>query len=115
MNLEKQRASVNILLELIKKNPNLPIVPMVATDCVYDDSNGYWMARWSKAEITKYWCDDERFWEYDYSFDSLVEQWIDNNFEDYTTLSDEELNVVAEKVVNGYKWVDAIVVYIESV
>ena len=51
--------------------------------------------------------------EYD-SFDELVEQWIDNNFEEYPNLSDEELNNLAEKIVNGYEWVDAIVVYIKQ-
>jgi hypothetical protein len=115
MNLDKQRENVNILLGLIKENPNLPIVPMVATECVSDDSYGYWMAEWSKAEVTKYWCSDERIWEYDYSFDELIDYWIDDNFEDYATLSDEELKNLAIKTVNGYEWVDAIVVYIESI
>ena len=113
MNLDKQKENVSALLELIKENPNLPIVPMVATECVFDDSHGYWMSEWGNASVTKYWCDDERFWEYD-SFDELVEQWIDNNFEKYPNLSDEELNNLAEKIVNGYEWVDAIVVYIKQ-
>lgn len=113
MNLDKQKENVGALLKLIKENPNLPIVPMVATECVFDDSYGYWMSEWGNANVTKYWCDDERFWEYD-SFDELVEQWIDNNFEEYPNLSDEELNNLAEKIVNGYEWVDAIVVYIKQ-
>ena len=113
MNLDKQKENVGTLLKLIKENPNLPIVPMVATECVSDDSYGYWMSEWGNASVTKYWCDDERFWEYD-SFDELVEQWIDNNFEEYPNLSDEELNNLAEKIVNGYEWVDAIVVYIKQ-
>ena len=62
MNLDKQKENVGALLKLIKENPNLPIVPMVATECVFDVSYGYWMSEWGNANVTKYWCDDERFY-----------------------------------------------------
>lgn len=114
MNLEKQKQNVSILLELIGKNPNLPIVPMVATECVFDDSYGYWMAEWGKAKVTKYWCSNERIYQYD-DFDDLVDEWIDNNYENYENLSDNELKELAKKTVNSYDWVDAIIVYIENI
>ena len=114
MNLEKQKENFDVLLNLIKENPALPIIPMVATECVFDDSHGYWMAEWSKAIVTKYWCSDERIHEYDEDFESLVENWIDNNYEKYKDLSDAELEILAEKIVNNHEWVDAIVVYIEN-
>lgn len=114
MNLEKQKENVNALLQLIKENPDLPIVPMVATECVCDDSYRYWMAEWSRAVVTKYWCSDERIYQYD-DFDELVEDWIDNNYENYEGLSDDELTKLAEDKVNDYEWVDAIIVYIESI
>lgn len=117
MNLEKQRQNVSILLDLIKHNPELPIVPMVSTGCIFDDSHGYWMAEWSKAELTKYWCSDERIYQYYEDFDDLVDMWVDNNYgeEKYSRLSEGELIELAENIVNNYEWVDAIVVYIESV
>lgn len=114
MNLEKQKQNVNALLQLIKENPELPIIPMVATECVFDDSYGYWMAEWSKAKVTKYWCSDERIYQYD-DFDELVDDWIDNNYEDYDDISEEKVTTIAEKTINSYEWTDAIVVYIDNI
>jgi hypothetical protein len=113
MTLAKQKENVNTLLQLIKENPDLEIIPMVATDCIFDDSWGYWMAEWSKAKVTKYWCSDERVYQYDEDFDSLVEDWIDENFEKYAGLSENELEILAETKVSAYEWTDAIIVYIE--
>lgn len=115
MNLKKQKENVGVLLELIKENPDLPIIPMVATECVFDDSHGYWMAEWSRARVTKYWCSDERIYQYYEDFEDLVETWIDNNYEEYENLSDDEMEELAEKTVNNYEWVDAIIVYIENI
>jgi hypothetical protein len=114
MNLEKQNQNVNHLLQLIKENPDLPIVPMVATECVCDDSYRYWMAEFGTASVTKYCVSNRRIYDYD-EFDELVEDWIDNNCGDYADLSDDELTKLAESKVNGYAWVDAIVVCIENI
>jgi hypothetical protein len=114
VNLLKQKANVITLLQLIKENPNLPIVPMVDGESVFDDSFRYWMAEWGSAEVTKYWCSDERIYEYS-DFDVLVEDWIDNNYEYYPDLSDDELEVLAKNEVNKYEWIDAIIVYINKI
>lgn len=113
MTLAKQKENINTLLQLIKENPDLEIVPMVATECIFDDSWSYWMAEWSKARVTKYWCSDERVYQYDEDFDRLVEDWIDKNFEKYAGLSENELKILAESNVSAYEWTDAIIVYIE--
>ena len=113
MNLVKQKENVSKLLELIKEYPDYEIVPMVDRDCVFDDSFGYWMGNWGSAEVTKYWISDERVYQYN-DFDELVEEWIDNNYEDFPETSDDELEEMAKKVVSEYEWVDAIVVYINS-
>ena len=115
MNIEKQKQDVIILLNLIKENPELPIIPMVSTECVFDDSHGYWMAEWSKAKVTKYLVSDDRVYQYDEDFESLVEAWMDNKYEEYDDFSDNELEELAKKIINSYKWVDAIIVYIESI
>ena len=110
--IEKQQKEVNNLLKLIKENPELEILPMVDTECVFSDDYSYWMAEWGEARIDEYWCSDERAYFKNYEFDSLVEDWIDNNYEDYPELSDNELEKIAEEKINGYKWVKAIIVYI---
>ena len=55
------------LLELIKQRPDLPIIPMVDSEIVYDDSCSRWMGSWGSAEITKYIQSEERIFFYDES------------------------------------------------
>ena len=105
--------NMNELLQLIKDNEGLEILPMVATDCVIDDSYRYWMASWSKVRLDKYWCDEERMYSYVEDFDSLVEDYIDYNYEQYEHLTDEELCQLAKDKINSYNWTSAIIVYIE--
>jgi hypothetical protein len=104
MKIEEQKEKVLTLLELIKQYPDYEIVPMVATECVFDDSFGYWMGEWGSARVTKYWCGDERIYQYD-DFDELVEEFVDNNY--------EYCPEIAKEYVNSLDWKDAIVVYIE--
>ena len=116
MDLKKQKENVETLLRLIKDNPELPILPMVATECVFSDDFAYWMGEWGSSRIDKYYlCDiGERVYQYSRDFCCLVDHWIDNNFEDFKNLSDEELRVKAEDIVNCYEWTEAIIVYIRE-
>ena len=113
MNLLKQKENVSKLLELIKEYPDYEIVPMVATECVFDDSYGSWMAEWGSARVTKYWVGNERIYQYD-DFEDLVDEWIDNNYEDYPGVSNDELEEKAKEYVNSLDWKDAIIVYIDA-
>jgi hypothetical protein len=65
--------------------------------------------------LDKYWWDNERVYSYNENFDSLVDEWIDDNYEDYPNFTDEELQKKAESVINGYEWVEAIIVYIDPI
>ena len=47
-------------------------------------------------------------------FEDLVQEFIDNNYENYSNLTDEELEKVAEEKVNQYEWKKTILVYIET-
>lgn len=116
MKMDKQKENVSNLFKLIKENPELPILPMVNTECVCGDDFCYWMAEWGSAEVTKYWVSEERIYQY-LDFNELVENWIDDNCDDekFKDLSDEEIETIAEEVVNGYEWVDAIMVYINEI
>ena len=102
-----------MLLQLIKENPDVEILPMVATECVADDSYGYWMAKWGNARLDKYWCNNERMYSYEQDFGSLVDDWVDNNYENYEHLTDDELCELAKDTVNRYEWKPAIIVYID--
>ncbi len=116
MKMDKQKENVSNLFKLIKENPDLPIVPMVATECVCGDEHGYWKAEWGSAKVTKYWMNEEGIYQYD-DFSELVDEWVETNYDDekYKNLTDEEIETIAEEVVNGYDWVDAIMVYINEI
>ena len=57
-NEQKNMSFVN----LVKKNPTLPIVPMVDAEIVCDNS-GYWMGSFGHAAVGEYALYDERFFD----------------------------------------------------
>lgn len=102
------------LLELVKENPDLPVVPMVDSEVVADDY-GYWMGRWGHCKKTKMYSGRERVHLYndDDEEDVLSDlegckyyETIDGR--DICDLSDDEWKSIYE----GLPWVDCIVVYI---
>ena len=101
------------LFKLIKKNPELPIIPMVDSEVCGGGNYNYWMGSWGKAEINEYYIGDEQIYFGDNKED-LVQELIDNNFDtDWKGKSDEEMDKMAEEIVNGYKWVKCISIYID--
>jgi hypothetical protein len=109
-----QQENVKELLNLIQENPNLRIVPLVASEIVADDNHCWWCGSWGKAKLDEYWVSDDRIYLKDNDFEDLVQEFIDVNYEDYPNLSDEELDKIAEEKVNSYEWKKAIIVYIET-
>lgn len=112
--LEKQQSNVNKLLKLIKENPELEIVPMVDSEIGGHDYS-YYTAEWGAAEIDEYHCSDERIYFKEQDFEELVNEFIDNNHEEYNDLTDEELEKLSEEKINNLGWVKAIVVHINSI
>lgn len=97
------------LLTLIKENPDLPILPMVDSEVVGDDSYAWWLGEWGKAEILHYYLGRERLHirEFDDEEDVL------NDLSNYSggdiyDLSDEEWNKLYESI----PWAKAIMVRI---
>ena len=113
MKIEIQKENVKTLLQLIKENPDLEILPMVDSACVFDDSYASWMAKWGSAKVTKYWCEDEKMYQYD-EFEDLVYEWIDNNYEEFKHSTDGELEEMGISYVDSLDWKDAIIVCIDS-
>ncbi len=110
---KNQKENIIDLLKLIIENPELEILPMVATDCVLDDTFAYWGASWGKAKIDEYWVCDERIYFKSQDFDFLVEEWMDDYCNDYPDLSEDEFRKLAEKEIESREWVKAIVVRIK--
>jgi hypothetical protein len=112
--IEKQQENIKHLLKLIEENPTLEILPMVATECVFSDDFGYWMAEWGEARIDEYYLGNERVYSKSNDFDSLVDAFMNDNYGDYPDLSDEEFQKLAEEKVNNYEWTKAIIVRIHE-
>lgn len=116
--IEKQQAFIKELLELIKANPGVEIIPMVATDVVGGDDFATWAGRWGNAELTQYYISDERIYFKSDDWDELVNEEIDRLIEtDKIILGDyddtpPEIEAAAEKNIDALPWVECIVVNI---
>lgn len=103
------------LIELIKQNPDLPIVAMVNGEVCGGDDFAYWMGCFSKSKIDEYIIDDwygdgcVRF-KSDSDEDTIIEGIAEHKFGDCTN----EKNWEKAKVYLKTLWEKAIICYIES-
>ena len=104
------------LLQIIKDNPDLPVVPMVEGEVVGDDSYNYWLGHWGRSEVTEYYLGREKL-----HFKDDDEEDVLNDLEgckygcdpqdrDICDLSDEEWNELYKSV----PWIKCIAVYITT-
>ena len=107
----------NELLKLINDNPELPVVPLVNSEVVVDDSCCYWLGTWGPASIEEYYLGDEKVHiksmddEEDVLTDlqgSIFGRLPDGR--DVYDLSDDEW----DELYKSIPWTKAIVVYITS-
>lgn len=107
-----KKENITSLLELIKKNPDLPIVPMVSGEIAGDDG-GYWMAEWGCARVDEYLiCDKSDYLALgsdDDVFDTL-ERYLDK--EKFDALPEDE--DACREAYNNLPWTKAIIVQIEA-
>lgn len=101
-------------LLLVLENPELPVVPMVYTDCVGGDDYSYWLSKVGRSEIREFAIDE---WYHD---GSIV-------YRDDANAEEDLIEAIAETKYNGtdedYEkakvevaglWTKAIVVYITT-
>ena len=77
--------------------------------------NGMWAAEMGTPEIDEYYVEDERIYLKSDDLEELAETFIDNNYDEepYKSMTEEELEIVAEEVVANYEWTKAIILPIE--
>lgn len=110
---KKKTALTNIhlaqLLDLMKENPHLPVLPMVNEEVVCDDSWAYWMGSWGHSEIYQYIVRNGRIYFKDdedhFEFLERIDYY--RRVEDMT---DEEVNAAYDEL----PWKKAIFVYINT-
>jgi hypothetical protein len=116
--IDIQQENVSYLLNLIKENPELPIMPMVSTECVGGDDFSYWAAEWGKASIEEYWVDEDnegRIYYKSSSYDDLVDKIMDEREIDFDLDPEaNDLEEFAKGIVNKYEWTKAIFVKINE-
>ena len=107
-------SDIEKILNLIKENPDLPIVPMVDSEVVAEDY-GYWMGKWGNCQITEYYCGRERVHFKDDDEENVLMDLCDSDWcivveegTDIYDLSDEDW----DKLYQGVPWTKGIVVYI---
>ena len=102
-------------IELVKANPDLPIIPMVDAEIIGDDY-GYWLGEWGHCEVTEYYNGKEKIhFKNDDDEDVLTdicgcEYGHDPKGRDIYELSDEEW----DKLYASIPWEKAIVVWINA-
>ena len=104
------------LLELIKDNPDLPIIPMVDAEIIGDDC-GYWKGEWGNCEVTEYYAGRERIhFKGEEDIEDVVTDLFGTQYgcdamgNDIYDLSEEEW----DKIYQDIPWVKAIIVYITT-
>ena len=104
---------MNKLLELIKENPDLPVVSMVDAEIVGDEY-GWWLGNWGHCEVTEYYQGHERIHFKDDDEEDVLSDLdgckycCDYNGNDIYELSDEEW----DKLYKSVPWTKCIVVWI---
>lgn len=97
------------LLDLIKENPHLPIVPMVDSEVVADTDYSWWRGCWGHARVDKYYESDEGIYFYDENdIESLIEDVM--GWDWYENKTDDE----ALEAYRNLPWVKCIVVNITT-
>lgn len=106
-------SNIEKLLELVKENPDLPIVPMV-DGAIAQDDGGYWMGSWGDCEVTEYYCGQEKIhFKQDDEENVLCDMFgcrygCDKIGNDIYELSENEWNQLYKSI----PWIKCIVVYI---
>lgn len=108
--MTEHNENIKTLLELIKENPKLPIVPMVDSE-ICGDGYGRWSGAWGAARVDKYivadigW-DSRIIFESDGDILETLEGYLtDDEFE---KLPDNETEL--QKAYDNLPWIKAIIV-----
>lgn len=109
--IDYQKEKVTELLELIKGNPNLPIVPMVDSEVIGDDSSDRWMGSWGGCRIAEYIIREEQIYYRDDEDWGKIESLLSEDYgcDVFAEMDDE----TAKRVYMEMPWIRAIIVAID--
>lgn len=106
--IDVQKENINQLFELIKQNPDLPIIPMVDQEVIADDSHGRWMGSWGSGRIGEYFIVEENmYFRENEEVEALLSEKYGHNA--FLQMDDE----TAKKAYEEIPWIKAIIVNID--
>lgn len=97
------------LLDLMKTNPHLPVVPMVDTEVVADNDSSWWLGYWGHAHLEKYYEGEEHIYLYDEN--DMEDLLVEVKGWDWLETSSEEEDLEAYR---DLPWVKCIAVHITT-
>ncbi|MEO1768285.1 hypothetical protein [Candidatus Enterococcus ferrettii] len=115
--IEIQKENVTILINLIKENPELKILPMVDGEVVAGDDFCHWAGSFGKSEVDYIWNNGEKIYFKSGDEEELIENEVDN-IEDSAELFHEShpmwrtIEDRAKERVNQYPWEKVIVTWV---
>lgn len=115
--IEKQQSNIEVLLELIKENPDLEILPMVDNEVCAGDEFSRWLGSWGTAKIDEFHVpkfDEERIYFKSSDEEKLGDKIFDHLEDNNPSWSDEHLVEQTEKMLSEIKWEKVIVVNINT-
>ena len=110
---ETQQERIGVLLELVKENPELKIVPMVDGESGGDDYS-YYMGRWGESKIDEVYLEDERIYFRSLDSDELGELIFERLWSGNKEWESEYVEKKTEEKMSEINWEKVIVVYIET-
>ena len=108
------KTNIKILLELVKENPELEIVPMVDEQAYGGDDFAWWVAGWGKASIEELYYDDEICYIRSKDEDTVGELIFDRLEENNAAWSETYLQEQTEKELKELEWEKVIAVKITA-
>ena len=104
--------NVKNLLELVKENPDLPIVPMVDGEIVAGDDFATWMGTWGGAWVDYYIIDPNGMVLYRSHYDviDVLERCLSED--EFDALPDDEIDNI--RTFDARPWTKAIIVNITT-
>lgn len=112
MTSEQEKKNREELFKIMLENPDLPVVPMVASEIVGDDGYSYWMGSWGICKVGEYFRGEESVhFREDDDWDDIERALLDDTYSDYVIDSMDEKTM--KEVYAGLPWIKAIIVYIE--
>ena len=103
---EKEKKNRESLFNLMKEYPDIPVIPIVDTDVVYDDCCSSWLGSWGYSWKTKYVTSEERIYFEDDDEEDILS--AVNGYDWYENATDEEV----KEAIKNLDWIEAICVRI---